>query len=98
MIIVVVYVHDIIFGGINDNMCKIFATHMQDEFELSMLGELSFFLGLQIVQTKNGIFISQKKYGKEMLKKFGMEDSRPVNIRMITSYKLTKSDESLDAY
>jgi hypothetical protein len=45
---------------------------MSKEFEMSMIGELSFFLGLQIKQLKDGIFISQSKYLKDMLKKFGL--------------------------
>lgn len=69
---------------------------MQDEFEMSMLGEHNFFLGLQITQTK-GIFISQTKYAKEMLKKIGMEDCKPVSTPRVTGYKLSKLDESLDA-
>jgi hypothetical protein len=69
MIIVVVYVDDIIFGSNLTILSRKFATKMQEEFEMSMLGELSF-LGLQITQTKKGIFVCQAKYIKEMLKKF----------------------------
>jgi len=68
-LVVIVYVDDIIFGGSRDELCKEFADKMQIEFEIFMLGELSFFLGLQVNQMKNGIFISQIKYVKEMLKK-----------------------------
>jgi hypothetical protein len=53
MIVVVVYVDDIIFGSNLTTLRKTFATKMQEEFEMSMLGELSFFLGLQVNQTKN---------------------------------------------
>ena len=67
---------------------------MQSEFEMSLLGELNFFLGLQISQLNDGIFISQSKYIKEMLKKFGMEDCKPVSAPMITGCKLRKYDES----
>jgi hypothetical protein len=67
---------------------------MQSEFEMSLLGELSFFLGLQIRQSKKGIFISQTKYIKEMLKRFGMEDCKPVITPMQTSCKLSKDDDS----
>jgi len=56
--LVVVYVDDIIFGGSRDEMYKTFADRMQIEFEISMIGELSFFLGLQFNKMKNGIFIS----------------------------------------
>ena len=53
---------------------------MQKEFEMSMLGEMNFFLGVQITQSNKGISISQTKYINEMLKKFQMEDSKPVGI------------------
>jgi hypothetical protein len=67
---------------------------MQNEFEMSLLGELSFFLGLQIRQRNQGIFISQTKYIIEMLKRFGMEDCKPVITPMQTSCKLSKDDDS----
>jgi hypothetical protein len=60
---------------------------------MSMLGELTFFLGLQVSQLDKGIFISQTKYIKEMLKKFQMEDCKPMNTPMITGCKLSKDDE-----
>jgi hypothetical protein len=69
---------------------------MQSEFEMSMLGELSFFLGLQISQSNKGIFISQMKYIKEMLKKFKMEDCKPISTPMTTGCKLNKDDESME--
>jgi len=59
ILLVQIYVDDIIFGSTNDSLCKEFSQDMQSEFEMSMMGELNFFLGLQIKQTKNGIFISQ---------------------------------------
>lgn len=68
------YVDDIIFGGCKDELCKVFTNQMQNEFEMFMIGELTYFLGLQVNQLKIGIFISQIKYVKEMLKKFTMED------------------------
>jgi hypothetical protein len=67
---------------------------MQSEFEMSLLGELSFFLGLQIRQSNQGIFISQTKYIREMLKRFGMEDCKPVITPMQTSCKLSKDDDT----
>jgi hypothetical protein len=75
-------------------MSQKFAKDMQNEFEMSLLGELSFFLGLQICQRNQGIFISQTKYIREMLKRFGMEDCKPVNTPMQTSCKLSKYDDS----
>jgi hypothetical protein len=61
---------------------------MQQEFEMSLLGDLSFFLGLQIHQSEKRIFISQSKYLKEILKMFGMQDCAPVSTPMITGCKL----------
>ncbi|GJV24173.1 retrovirus-related pol polyprotein from transposon TNT 1-94 [Tanacetum coccineum] len=71
LIIVQIYVDEIIFGSTSQNLCDDFVKIMHDEFEMSMMGELNFFLGLQIKQMKDGIFFNQSKYIKEMLKKFG---------------------------
>jgi hypothetical protein len=65
---------------------------------MSLLGELSFFLGLQIRQRNQRIFISQTKYIIEMLKRFGMEDCKPVTTPMQTNYKLRKYDDSKSTY
>ncbi|GKA36760.1 retrovirus-related pol polyprotein from transposon TNT 1-94 [Tanacetum coccineum] len=67
---------------------------MHDEFEMRMMGELNFFLGLQIKQIEDEIFFNQSKYIKEMLKKFGLEDSKPTKTPMSTKIKLTKDDEA----
>ena len=67
-----IYVDDIIFGSTNQDFCEEFGKMMANEFEMSMIGELSYFLGLQIKQLKNGTFVSQGKYIKDMIKKFGM--------------------------
>nr|GEY44978.1 hypothetical protein [Tanacetum cinerariifolium] len=69
---------------------------MHDEFEMSMIGELNFFLGLQIKQLDDGIFFNQSKYIKEILKKFGLEDSKPMKNPMSTETKLTR-DEAGDS-
>ena len=69
---------DIIFCSNDDRLRKKFSTKMKSEFEMSLLGELTYFLGLQISQQEKGIFICQAKYIKEMLKKFKMEDCKPV--------------------
>jgi hypothetical protein len=65
-----VYVDDIIFGCTNESSVQWFANSMQIEFEMSMIGELSYFLGLQVKQSSAVIFISQEKSLKEILKKF----------------------------
>ena len=67
---------------------------MSKEFEMSMFGEIKFFVELQIQQNKNGIYITQSKYIKEILKKFGMEDSRLVGTPMCTGHKISKNDDS----
>ncbi|GJU67357.1 copia protein [Tanacetum coccineum] len=66
---------------------------MYDEFEMSMMGELNFFLGLQIKQLEDGIFFNQSKYVKEMLKKFGLEDSKPIKTPMASETKLTRDED-----
>ncbi|GJR39576.1 hypothetical protein Tco_1215260 [Tanacetum coccineum] len=68
---------------------------MHDEFEMSMMGDVELLImGLQIKQMKDGIFFNQSKYIKEMLKKFGLEDSKPSKMPMSTEIKLTKDDEA----
>ena len=69
---------------------------MQSEFKMSLLGELTYFLGLQISQQEKGIFIFQAKYIKEMLKKFKMEDCKPILTPMVTCFKLTIDNSSKD--
>jgi len=92
ILLVQIYIDDIIFGATNDSLCKEFSNDMQSEFEMSMMGELNFFLGLQIKQTKNGIFISQAKYSKELLKRFGMENAKQMATPMSTACYLDKDD------
>ena len=89
-----VYVDDIIFGSNEIKMSEDFAKNMQQEFEMSMLGELNLFLGLQIIQSKRGVFIHQSKYVKDMLKRFQLEDYKPISTPMTVGCKLSKDDES----
>ena len=88
------YVDDIIFGSNEEDMSQSFALVMQKEFEMSLLGELTYFLGLQIQQKEGGIFLSQTKYLKQILKKYGMEDSKPVCTPMVTRCNLRTNDAS----
>jgi hypothetical protein len=80
-----IYVDDIIFGSTNELFCDEFGKMMSNKFEMSMIGELSFFLGLQIKQLKDGIFVSQSKYLKDMLKKFGLENAKSIKTPMATN-------------
>ena len=71
-----------------------FAQNMSKEFEMLMVGELSYFLQLQVSQTMADMFISQAKYLKDMLKRYGMEDCAPMSTPMTTDCKLSKDDDS----
>ncbi|GJY50954.1 putative ribonuclease H-like domain-containing protein [Tanacetum coccineum] len=73
IILVQVYVDDIIFGSTKKAWCDEFEALMKGEFEMSAMGELTFFLGLQVQQRPDGIFINQDKYVQEILKKFDLE-------------------------
>ncbi|GJW54508.1 retrovirus-related pol polyprotein from transposon TNT 1-94 [Tanacetum coccineum] len=76
IILVQVYVDDIIFGSTKKVWCDEFEALMKGEFEMSAMGELIFFLGLQVQQRPDGIFIGQDKYVQEILKKFDLESGR----------------------
>jgi hypothetical protein len=65
---------------------------MQDEFEMSMMGKLKFFLGIQINQCKDGVYVHQSKYTKELLKKFKLEDCKEMNTPMHPTCTLSKED------
>jgi len=93
-----IYVDDIIFGAINESFCKEFAKYMQDEFKMSIIRALNFFLGLQIKQTKDDIFINQSKYIKYLLKIFGMEHVKKTDKPIGTSIKLDmdENDKNVD--
>ena len=92
LIIVQIYVDDIIFGSTNVSLCEEFSKCMHSEFEMSMMGELNYFLGLQIKQTKEGIFINQAKYVKDLLKKFDFEGMKPLSTPMSSSIKIDKDE------
>ncbi|GKE77130.1 uncharacterized mitochondrial protein-like protein, partial [Tanacetum coccineum] len=81
-LLVQVYVDDIIFGSSNLKLCKEFEALMHDKFKMNAMGELTFFLGLQVLQKNDGIFISQDKYVGDILKKFGQTDVRTAKTPM----------------
>ena len=89
ILIAQVYIDDIVFSSTSEFLSNKFAKKMASEFEMSMVGELSFFLGLQIKQTAFGIFVSQPKYARELLKKFGMISSKHSRTPMSTTVKLS---------
>ncbi|GKB05281.1 retrovirus-related pol polyprotein from transposon TNT 1-94 [Tanacetum coccineum] len=96
ILIVQVYVDDIIFGFTKKMLCKEFEKMMQKKFQMSSMGELIFFLGLQVQQKEDGIFISQDKYVTEILKKFGFSDVKTVNTPMETHKPLLKDADGED--
>ena len=85
-----IYIDDIIFGCTDQRYTDKFGYMTREEYEMSMMGELKFFLGLQIRQQRNGIFIYQEKYLKDVLRKFGMQDCKGVKIPMPTNGALMK--------
>ncbi|GJY60273.1 retrovirus-related pol polyprotein from transposon TNT 1-94 [Tanacetum coccineum] len=88
ILLVQIYVDDIIFGSINPKFSKRFEKLMHGRFEMSLMGEMKFFLGLQIHQSPRGIFINQAKYTLEILKKYGMEKGQSIGTPMATKPKL----------
>ncbi|GJT81691.1 retrovirus-related pol polyprotein from transposon TNT 1-94 [Tanacetum coccineum] len=88
LILVQIYVDDIIFASTNPIFCDKFAKLMSKRFKMSMMGQISFFLGLQISQSPRGIFINQSKYALEMLKKYGLDQCDVVDIPMVGQSKL----------
>jgi hypothetical protein len=80
-----IYVDDIIFGSTNKSTCEEFSRIMIQKFEMSMMGELKYFLGFQVEQLQEGTFISQTKYIQGILNKFGMKDVKPIKTPMGTN-------------
>ena len=93
MILVALYVDDLIFSGNNNEMIEEFKSTMTQEFEMTDLSLLKFFLGLEVKQGETCIFISQEKYAKEILKKYKMKNCNPVSTPMEPGAKLSKYDE-----
>jgi hypothetical protein len=83
-----IYVYDIIFGSTNKSYYEEFSRIMIQKFELSIMGELKYFLGYQIKQLQEGTFISQTKYTQAILNKFGMKNAKPIKTPMGTNEHL----------
>nr|GEW20393.1 retrovirus-related Pol polyprotein from transposon TNT 1-94 [Tanacetum cinerariifolium] len=93
LILVQIYVDDIIFAAFKLELCDLFANLMCSKFKMPMMGKISFFLGLQILQSPRGIFINQSKYALESLKKYGFESCDPVDTPMVEKSKLNEDKE-----
>ncbi|GJW00432.1 retrovirus-related pol polyprotein from transposon TNT 1-94 [Tanacetum coccineum] len=92
ILLVQIYVDDIILASTNPNLCDEFDNIISSKFKMSTMGKMSFFLGLQISQSPKGIFINQSNYALEIIKKYGMQTSDPVDTLMVDKSKL---DEDL---
>nr|GFA12425.1 retrovirus-related Pol polyprotein from transposon TNT 1-94 [Tanacetum cinerariifolium] len=93
LLLVQIYVDDIIFVASTPEICDLFAKIMCSKFKMSMMGKISFFLGLQVSQSPRGIFINQSKYALELLKKYGFESCDPVDTPMMEKSKLDEDKE-----
>ena len=95
LVFVCVYVDDLIFTCNNQIMCEEFNKTMTQESEMSDMGLMSYYLGIEVKQIKNGIFILQEAYVKELLKKLNMLDCNPVNMPMECGVKLSKEEKGV---
>ncbi|GJU36617.1 putative ribonuclease H-like domain-containing protein [Tanacetum coccineum] len=93
ILLVYVYVDDIIFGSTKKSLCTEFEKMMHKKFQMSFMGELTFFLGLQVKQKEDGVFISQDKYVTEILKKFGFTSVKTASTHMETQKPLLKDED-----
>ncbi|GJT44147.1 putative ribonuclease H-like domain-containing protein [Tanacetum coccineum] len=96
IMLVQVYVDDIIFGSTKRSWCDEFEALMKSRFQMSSMGELTFFLGLQVKQKEDGIFISQDKYVAEILKKFDFASVKTASTPIETQKPLVKDEEATD--
>nr|GEW15343.1 uncharacterized mitochondrial protein AtMg00810-like [Tanacetum cinerariifolium] len=96
ILLVQIYVDDIIFSATNKDLCKSFEKLMKDRFQMSSIGELTFFLGLQVKQKKDGIFISQDKYVAKILRKFGLTEGKSASTPIDTKKPLLKDPDRED--
>jgi transposase InsO family protein len=92
ILVVSLYVDDILVTGNNATLIDEFKLEMMKEFEMTDLGLMTYFLGMEIKQSKDEIFICQKKYAKEILKKFKLEECREMSTPMNSKEKLCKED------
>ena len=92
ILIVSLYVDDLIFTGNDELMFAKFKSSMKHEFDMTDLGNMIYFLGLEVMQRIDGIFLCQKKYALEMLQRFGMDKSNSVQTPIVPGVKLTKDD------
>ncbi|KAJ9566625.1 hypothetical protein OSB04_002591 [Centaurea solstitialis] len=96
IVVIQIYVDDTIFGSTSRELCKKFETVMTEEFKMSMMGEINFFLGLQVRQFSDGIFINQSKYIFDLLKKYDMSGCHSIGTPMATGNSIGPDHEGKD--
>ncbi|KAJ9539168.1 hypothetical protein OSB04_031901 [Centaurea solstitialis] len=96
IVVIQIYVDDIIFGSTSRELCKKFENVMTEEFKMSMMGEINFFLGLQVRQFSDGIFINQSKYIFDLLKKYDMSGCHSIGTPMATGNSIGPDHEGKD--
>nr|GFA25021.1 putative ribonuclease H-like domain-containing protein [Tanacetum cinerariifolium] len=96
ILLVQIYVEDIIVGATNKALCQSFEKLMKDKFQMSSMGEVTFFLGVQVKQKKDGIFISQDKYVTEILRKFGLSEGKSASTPIDADKPLLKDSDGED--
>ena len=96
LLVTQVYVDDIVFGSTITHLSHEFSEEMKMKFEMSMVGELNYFLGLQVKQRNNGIFIFQEKYAKNLVKRFGLDSKKHTSTPMSSSAKLSLDAAGVD--
>ena len=89
------YVDDLIFTGNDESMFYEFKSSMMHEFDRTDLGKMRCFLGVEVLQKTDDIYISQKKYALDVLKRFGMEESNSVHSLIVTGFKVFKDENGV---
>ena len=93
ILIVCIYVDDLVFTGSDEGMFADFKASMKREFDMTDLGKMKFFLGVEVVQNDEGIYLSQRKYALEVLERFGLEKANSVRNPMIPGMKLMRNED-----
>lgn len=93
--IVCLYVDDLIFTGNDETMFEHFKKSMMVEFDMTNLGKMRYFLGIEVLQRVDGIFISQRKYAQEVLERFNTNQCNPVLNPIVPGIKLTRDENGI---
>src|ERR1044072_137863 len=96
LMITQIYVDDIVLGGMLHKMVEHFVTQMKSEFETSLVGELNYFLGLQVKQMEDSMFVSQSKYARGIVKKFSLESASHKRTPAAIHVKISKDEKGED--